>query len=320
MSLKARKKLLHSVAPRYRDASKPEKQRILSEFTMSTGYHRKYATMLLNQVPTPDAVSIPARRTRRVRYDAEVQAALVTTWEAAGRICSKRLVPFLPQLVEVLERRGYLTLTDRTRERLLAVSPATADRLLSRRLQADKPRGRTTTLPGSLLKHHVPVRTFTDWDDLRLGFVEADLVAHCGTSTAGSYVHTLTLTDVSTGWTECLALPYRDQETVLRALKVGRERLPFELLGLDTDNGSEFLNYGLLDYCAREEITFTRSRTYKKNDQCHVEEKNGSVVRRFVGYDRFEGLEACRALAGFPPLGSSALRVITWRRTPRPVV
>ena len=299
MSLKARHELLHSVAPRYRDASKPEKQRILSEFTASTGYHRKYAITLLNQVPAPDAVSIrlPARRTRRARYDTEVQAALVTTWEAAGRICSKRLVPFLPQLVGVLERRGYLTLTDRTRERLLAVSAATADRLLARTRQADKPRGRTTTLPGSLLKHHVPIRTFSDWDELRVGFVEADLVAHCGTSTAGSYLHTLTLTDVATGWTECLALPYRDQETVLRALKVGRERLPFRLLGLDTDNGSEFLNYGLLDYCAREQVTFTRSRAYKKNDQCHVEEKNGSVVRRFVGYDRFEGLAPCRALA-----------------------
>lgn len=144
----------------------------------------------------------------------------------------------------------------------------------------------------------MPLRTFSDWDELRPGFVEADLVAHCGTSTAGSYVHTLTLTDVSTGWTECLALPYRDQETVLQALKVGRARLPFELLGLDTDNGSEFLNYGLLDSCSREQITFTRSRAYRKNDQCHVEEKNGSVVRRFVGYDRFEGLDPCRVLSG----------------------
>ena len=206
-------------------------------------------------------------------------------------------MPFLPEFVEVLERHDRLHLPYETRERLLSISAATVDRLLAAKRRADRVRGKRTTLPGSLLKHHVPIRTFSDWDDLRPGFLEADLVAHCGTSTAGSYVHTLTMTDVSTGWTECLAVPYRDQEAVLHALRTGRERLPFPLLGLDTDNGSEFLNYALLDYCTREEITFTRSRAYKKNDQCHVEQKNGSIVRRFVGYERFEGLDPCRLLS-----------------------
>lgn len=302
MSLKARKELLASIAPRYRAAPKADKQRILDEFTAATGYHRKYALTLLNTVSaTAVKEDQPlSRRPRKTLYHSEVQAALVMLWEAAGRICSKRLVPFLPQLVEVMERHGYLSLTEVTRERLLMISPATVDRLLAQTRRASKGRGRTTTLPGSLLKHHVPLRTFSDWDDLRVGFIEADLVAHCGTSTEGSYLYTLTMTDVSTAWTECLALLYRDQDTVLRGLRLGRERLPFPLLGLDTDNGSEFLNYLLLGYCEREEITFTRSRAYKKNDQCHVEQKNGSIVRRFIGYDRFEGIEgieACRALA-----------------------
>jgi hypothetical protein len=142
----------------------------------------------------------------------------------------------------------------------------------------------------------VPVRTFTDWDDQRPGFIEADLVAHCGPSVAGSYVHTLTMTDVATGWTECVAILVRDQNVTLRAIQEGRERLPLPLLGLDTDNGTEFLNYQLFNYCLDQEITFTWSRPYRKNDQCHVEQKNGSIVRRHVGYDRYEGVEPCRIL------------------------
>jgi hypothetical protein len=142
----------------------------------------------------------------------------------------------------------------------------------------------------------VPIRTFNDWDDLRPGFIEADLVAHCGTTVAGSYLHTLTMTDVATGWTECIAILVRDQNVTLRAIRAARERLPLPLLGLDTDNGSEFLNYQLFEYCLGEEIAFTRSRAYRKNDQCHVEQKNGAIVRRYIGYDRYEGVEPCRIL------------------------
>ncbi len=154
-----------------------------------------------------------------------------------------------------------------------------------------------TTRPGALLKQQIPLRTFADWDDLKVGFMEADLVAHCGHTLQGAFLNTLVLTDVSTGWTECLALLFRGQESVMSALGQARSLLPFPLLGLDTDNGSEFLNTELLRYCRAEKITFTRCRPYKKNDQCHVEQKNGSVVRRLVGYDRFEGEAACRQLA-----------------------
>ena len=300
MSLPARRELLASTAPRYAKANKKLKQTILDEFTASTGYHRKYAIGLLKHYDPKTAKAKPRRAPRQSQprqYTKDVQQALVTVWKAANRICSKRLVPFLPEFVEVLEKYGHLSLSQETRERLLAISPATVDRLLYKVRHGDKARGLSTTKPGSLIKQMVPIRTFADWDDVRPGFVEADLVAHCGSYTGGSFLNTLTMTDVATGWTECMAVLYKDKDAVLLALDQAREQMPFPLLGLDTDNGSEFLNYALLDYCRREEITFTRSRPYKKNDQCHVEQKNGSIVRKMIGYDRFEGIVPCRILA-----------------------
>ena len=147
-----------------------------------------------------------------------------------------------------------------------------------------------------MLKSQIPLRTFTEWEDIKPGFVEADLVAHCGTSVGGQFVNMLTLVDVVSGWTECLAVLCKGQDLVLEGLKKGRELFPFPLLGVDTDNGSEFLNHVWLQYCRAEEITFTRSRPYRKNDQCFVEQKNGAVVRRMVGYDRYEGSAACEKL------------------------
>ncbi len=297
MSLQSRRELLASTAPRYQQASKKEKQTILNELTAATGYHRKYALTLLKYHDAQAAQ--PARRPRKPSpriYTPEVQAALVEVWEAANRICSKRLVPFLPEFVAALERHGHLSLSDDVRERLLAISTATVDRLLADVRRGQLPYGRSTTRPGSLLKHHVPVRTFAEWNEDGPGFIEADLVAHCGDRIDGQFVHTLVMTDVSTGWTEFAALLYRSQDTVLRAIRRIRTQLPFDLLGLDTDNGGEFLNYLLFHYCQDEGITFTRSRPYRENDQCHVEQKNGSIVRKFVGYDRFVGIEACRVL------------------------
>lgn len=298
MSLPARKELIRSVAPRYQRATRTEKQTILDEVTKATGYHRKYATALLNEDPAAEPKKRAKRRGRR-RYGDEIEAVLIPLWEAAGRICSKRLVPFLPQLIRSMERHGYLELQPEIREKLLTISAATVDRLLARTRKAERKRAQSRTRSGSLLKEQVPIRTFADWDEehVRPGFVEADLVAHCGSSVEGSFLHTLTLTDVASGWTECLALLYRDQATTLGALRVGRDRMPFRLVGLDTDNGTEFLNGLLLSYCRQEQITFTRSRAYKKNDQCRVEQKNGAIVRRFVGYDRYEGIGPCRILS-----------------------
>ncbi len=295
MSFQAKRELLAQVICRYRDATGRQKSHILDEFVAVTGYARKYAIRLLTQPELPPVK--PLTRPRARRYGPEVQAALEMAWAAANQVCAKRLVPFLPDLVASLERHGHLMLSDEVRAQLLRISPATADRLLHARRRQDQPRGISTTKAGSLLKHQVPVRTFMDWNDAKPGFLEADLVAHCGARAEGSYLYSLVLTDVATGWTECLALLHRSQESVLQALDYARRLLPFPLLGLDTDNGSEFLNQELVGYCERHQITFTRGRAYKKNDQCYVEQKNGSIVRALVGYDRFEGEPAYRQLS-----------------------
>jgi hypothetical protein len=294
MSLASRRELLAVTAPRYRTANRAERSRILEEFVASTDYHRKYALTLLNH-PLSKA---PAgkRRARARHYPLVVQQALLTCWHVANGICSKRLVPYLPELVAVLERQGELRLDEETKGLLLALSAATADRLLAVERQRSKPHGLGTTKPGTLRKDSIPIRTFADWDDVRPGFGEVDLVAHCGDTTQGEYVHSLTLTDVATGWTECLALRNRGQQVVFAALVRARAQLPFPLVGIDSDNGGEFINAHLLRYCQQEQLTFTRSRPYKKNDQAYVEQKNWSIVRHLVGYGRYEGAAACEAL------------------------
>jgi hypothetical protein len=293
MSFRSKRELLSQVAPRYREARHGQKTVILNEFLASTGYARKYAIRLLAK---PMRSTSTIKRPRPRRYGYEVQEALATAWAAANQICAKRLVPFLPELVQSLERHGHLALAEDVRDQLLAISPATADRILRVRRQSDGPRGLATTKHGLLLKHLVPVRTFSDWCDVKPGFFEGDLVAHCGTSAYGAYLYSFVLTDVATGWTECLPLRFRSQEAVIQSLDVVRQLLPFAVLGFDTDNGSEFLNNGIIAYCERAQITFTRGRAYKKNDQCFVEQKNGSIVRQLVGYDRYEGEIAYRQL------------------------
>lgn len=294
LSMTSKRELLSTVSPRYVLATGSEKQRILDEFVATTGYHRKYALALLNHPPLPRRQ--PIRRARQRTYPPTIQPTLVRLWEVAGRICSKRLVPGLPTLIDALERHGELTLDPQTRTLLCALSAATADRLLMSARRAASPRGRTITKPGSLLRHHIPIRTFADWDDACPGFFEIDLVGHGGESTSGEYLHSLVLTDIPTQWTECVALPNRGEQAVCTAIATVRTLLPVPVRGLDSDNGGEFINHLLVRYCEREQITFTRCRPYKKNDQCHVEQKNYSIVRQIVGYDRYEGGEAYQAL------------------------
>jgi hypothetical protein len=232
-----------------------------------------------------------------------VVGALRVAAEASDWLCGKRLAPFLAELVPALEGEGLLALGDADRAALLSMSAATVDRRLAPFRRQRRPSGRGTTKPGTLLKQQVPVRTYTPWEEERPGFLEVDLVAHCGTTTAGHYLNTLVATDVATGWTECQALWGKGQAAVVGALEQLRGRLPFPLLGLDSDNGSEFLNAHLLRWCAAERVTFTRSRPYWKNDQAHVEQKNWSVVRRLLGYDRYESADALAALqAVYAPL------------------
>ena len=253
-----------AVRGRYLRASKKEKGTILDEFTKVVGYHRKAAIRLLRRGNNPRAKQ---RRGRPRQYGAAVAGALRVAWESTDRLCSKRLHPFLPELVKVLRRHGDRTMTAAMEAQLCRMSPSTIDRLLRpwRRLGGRRPL--TTTKPGSLLKSSIPIRTFADWQEARPGFLEVDLVPHCGESTEGFYLTTLSTVDVASGWSECLGVWGKGQERVGAAVHRVRQRLPFSLLGLDSDNGSEFINQHLYAYCHREGITFTRSRSYKKSPE-----------------------------------------------------
>ena len=287
MTKNGKRELLEAIRPRYLRASTTEKTHILDEFVAVTGYHRKYAMRLLKHGRKQQ------RREKRGRskvYQGEVVSALIKVWAVCDRICSRRLHPFLPEIVAVLEREGELVLSEETKGLLLHMSRASIDRCLQS-VRYQRRRGRSTTKPGTLLKQAIPVRTFADWDDVRPGFVEMDLVAHCGDSAHGEYLQTLNVVDIATRWSECLILANRSQRQVTTAMDRLRARLPFPLLGIDSDNDSAFINDNLYRYCQREQITFTRSRPYKKNDQAHIEQKNWSVVRRLIGYDRYESAE-----------------------------
>lgn len=285
LSYQTRQELVARVAPRYQTASLAHKTLILNEFVELTGYARKSAIRLLNH---PPADPRPTRRPRPPVYGPEIQQTLFLAWRATAHICAKRLVPYLPELLVDLERCSHVQLSEEHKSQLLAMSVSTAERLLHTQ-RIPTARGLSMTKAGTLLKGKIPIRTFADWDNAQPGFLEADLVAHNGGNPEGDFLYTLTLTDIATGWTECLPLLHRSPETVLAALQRARALLPFPLRGLDTDNGAEFINEALLAYCEREQITFTRGRPEQKNDQCYVEEKNGAIVRSFVGYDRLTG-------------------------------
>lgn len=291
MSLQAKKELVHRMRWQYLEADRKGKTEIIDGVIAATGYHRKYVVAALRKTPTRLQ---PVRKPVRI-YDEEMINALIQIWNAANQICSKRLVPFLPEFIEILEKFGHLKISSATKAKLLSVSPATVDRLLKAE-RSKHPRGRATTKPGNLLKQKIKIRTFAEWNDAEPGFFEADLVAHCGDHVDGSFLNTLVLTDIATCWTEFAPLLRKSDVDVTAALTAIRAVLPLTMFGLDTDNGCEFINHELFQYCEREKITFTRSRPYKKNDQAHVEQKNGSVIRRSVGYDRFEGVEAWNCL------------------------
>jgi hypothetical protein len=282
-----------AIRPRYRKASKEEKSRMLDEFIQVTGFHRKAAIRLLRRLGQPKANE---RRGRRRGYGSGAAEVLRVVWEASDRLCSKRLQPFLPEMVKVLRRHGEQIIDAAMEAQLCRMSPSTIDRLLRPYRKAGGRKGLATTRPGNLLKSSIPIRTFADWQESQPGFLEVDLVAHCGGSVEGFYLNTLCAVDVASGWTECLPVWGKGQLRVRAAVHRIRQRLPFALLGVDSDNGSEFINQSFYTYCRQEKITFTRSRAYKKNDSCHVEQKNGNIVRRLVGYDRYASKAAYQCL------------------------
>jgi len=291
LSMATRKELTVVASERYLIANHAEKTRVLDEFADMTGYHRKHAMRLLRG----DFRARSGGRRRRRIYDEAERNALVLLWEASDRVCGKRLKALMPVLIDAMERHGHLELAAEIRTKLLAMSAATIDRALARiREGLGRPRRRPAA---HALRSSIPIRTSADWGDPAPGFVEADLVAHSGPSTRGSFIQTLVLTDIATGWTECAPLIVREQTLLSAVLTELRKQLPFALLGFDTDNDTVFMNETLKAYCDAANIAFTRCRPYRKNDQAFVEQKNGAVVRRMVGYRRFEGLEAATLLA-----------------------
>lgn len=307
LTMRERHSVSKAMAAQYRRAAKKRKGEILDQFVEATGYNRAYAAQVLRghgrtvEVAPGKVVegSVRVRRKRPPRepeYGPEVVKALKKVWKTMDYICGKRLAPALPEVVPCLIRHGELRVKAPVRDKLLRMSAATIDRLLAAERMKMALKGRAGTKPGTLLKHQIPVRTFSDWNETTPGFVEIDLVAHNGGSSHGEYCQILDVTDVCTGWSEQIAVPTKAQCWVFDAIKDIRERLPFELLGLDSDNGGEFINHQLVRYCQEERLTFTRSRACKKNDNCYVEQKNWSIVRRFSGYERYEGHEACQAL------------------------
>jgi hypothetical protein len=292
-----RKELLKALESRYHNSPKKDKTRILDEFVAISGYHRKHAARLLsgrkrderNQIA---AIESPAKR--RI-YDEAVREALIVIWETADRICGKRLKSVLPELVAAMERHGHLQLDPLVREKLLTASAATIDRLLRPiRQEARIQRKRRRR---SKANKAIPIRTFADWNSPNPGYLEIDFVLHCGHSTAGSFVHTLVATDICSEWTECLPLISREQSLVVEGLEILFRQIPFPVLGIDSDNDTAFINDRLVEFCNIHNLEFTRCRSYHKNDQAWVEQKNGSIVRRLVGHERFSGFVAAQTLA-----------------------
>jgi Integrase core domain len=286
LTLAERRAVTETIAIRYSQVDKQSKGVILDELCATTGWHRSHARKALTTALQPKVVA--PRRPRPPTYGPDVIAALTVCWTVLGMPAGKRLAPMLDELVAVLRHFGELVIDEDTAALLVSMSAATIDRRLAGERGKHRLRGRVTTKPGSLLKSQIPVRTWADWDDARPGFVEIDLVSHDGGNTAGPFAFTLTVTDIATGWTENRSVPSKAATCVFRALKDIADKMPFPILGVDSDNGSEFINIYLLQWCEKNEITFTRARPGNKNDGCHVEQKNWAVVRTVVGYHRYD--------------------------------
>lgn len=294
LTMAERQAISKEMARRYAKASKKQRGVMLDELCALTGYNRSYAARLLRARARPGPRRA-GRRGRKALYGRELLKPLRKVWATLGGLCGKRLAAAMADTIEALERHGELQISAEQRRLLCAASPATLDRLLASERRRLRLKGRALTKPGTLLKNQIPIRTFTEWDHAKPGFVEIDLVGHEGGDPRGEFAYSLCVTDIASGWTEARIVRNRARKWTYEALLDVRAALPFPLLGIDSDNGGEFINAHLASWTATEKITFTRSRPANKNDSCFVEQKNWSVVRREVGYGRYD-TEAERVL------------------------
>lgn len=284
MTQRTKADLIRHYRRQYLHSSKKNKGLLLQELIRLTGFSRKHLIHALNKdLDIPKTIT----RERVSRYEAIVEP-LEKLWAISNFLCGKRLKPFLPELITSLKRHKEIVLTKDQASLLNSISAATIDRLLRPARKGLVPKGRSTTKPGTILKHKIPIRTFADWTEDEPGFLEIDLVAHCGDTVAGEYVNTLDMTDIATGWTICTPFMGKSERFCVAAINESRPLFPFPILGIDSDNGSEFINAHLFRYCEREQITFTRGRPNKKNDSAHIEQKNWDIVRKMIGYARLE--------------------------------
>lgn len=293
MSLKAKMEYLHSIYERYHKSLRTAKSGILEEFCKVCKYHRKHAIRLLN-APLPEKKSKKYRK-RPYHYSPIAISILEAIWKASGYLCSQRLKAALPTWMPYAKKR--FGISKETQQQLLTISARQMDNRLRTKKRQIKKRIYCTTRPGSLLKSKIPIRTH-NWDIKKPGYLEIDLVAHCGNSNAGQFIYSLNTTDIQTTWTERRALMGKGQGGVVQAMREVKSDLPFRLRGLDSDNGEEFINDHLLHFCFcfHPRIEFTRGRAYKKDDNAHIEQKNWTHVRQIFGWDRYDSDAACTAM------------------------
>ncbi len=286
MSKQTKEEYLNELKKKYRNAFKKEKTRLLDDFCDFTGNHRKYVITLIN---APKA-QVSERKEREKVYNQDVKNHCVILWKAAGEICAERLHPFIPSLLEKLIECNEIRPDKDTKEKLLCISLGTLKNILGNEKERTFVKITGTTKPGSLLKSQIAVR-YALWTETDPGWCEVDTVSHCGDDPSGEFISSLNMVDISSGWSEQVAIWGKGELATQEAIDEARNALSFFLLGLDSDNGSEFINWHLFRYCKKEKITFTRGRPYKKNDNAHVEQKNYTAIRQLVGYERLDKKE-----------------------------
>ena len=298
MTMTTKKEIVSKHSFNYSKATKKEKGVILDNLTSTTGLSRDRVTRLLNGSANKKKPH-PHKRGRKIKYSDDILQPLIFIWTLLDFPCGKRLVAAIPSFINLLMLHNEFDYPKHVVDKLLSISSSTVDRLLKKQRSKLSLKGRSTTKPSTLLKKNIPTRLGNQWDENKPGFVEVDLVAHCGSTAAGEYVNTLDVTDIYSGWTETRAVLNKAQKHTFDALMFIESQLPFNYLGIDPDNGSEFINNHLYNYCLKHNIVFTRTRPYRKNDNCHVEQKNWMVVRRNIGYDRYEGIDAVNLLNSY---------------------
>ena len=286
MSQNSRKELIKKAKERYLQADKGEKGKILDEMEANTNLHRKY---LINRLAAKIDLSFvnPINRKRRETYNANDLFYLTKIWKIFDYPCGQRLAPMMPEYVAVLDRFKELIFPDSVKQKLLRIKSSTIDRRLKKFRTLRHKKVFSTTKPGSMLKKNIPIKT-SSWDETRLGYGELDTVAHCGGSVAGEFIVSLTYTDICSQWTISEAVMGKGRERIKAALESISNRLPFDLKGIDPDNGGEFINWQLYNHCLANNIEFTRGRPYAKNDNAHIEQKNYTHVRKLIGYKRLK--------------------------------